>query len=539
MKKTNDIKNNKGITMVSLIITIAVLLIISSITVYTSLDRFEINNYNKMKNDIELLSDKVSNYYLKYNGLPVLRDSENNLIKYTYTTLEFDENVNDNENYYILDLGAMEGISLNYGKEGFENPNTSKDVYIINENSHRIYYVQGIELNDTIYYTNTINETAAVTDEIPPSKPEIKMIFGRQNNEGIYNTKVVLEFVPGRDNISGIEKTTYSLNNGEEIDITTLESNIFETMEDGSYEISLKSYDNSGNVSESVPISFNIEMPPSPAKGAFVYYDVAYTDKLYSTYNYTAENGWRIVDYTNNGDGTYSDVKIMSTGVIGQLSTTFRDTEIETLHSNEWVVTDEEKLEDFKRELGKDGYITNLLKKGYSSLETTAGLYYNFEILPFTSTSVTNKASFVSVTKNGITFDKTNTSETTAGELFDLYGDKATIRIITLPEVNKILERETLGVAANISESEDTTGMFRLDQLKNLNGMESYVYAKSSYYLATPGNSSVIYYIYLIKYNGEMYVNYTSNYGLRPLVCLNTDVKLLDENGDGIWEIKF
>ena len=115
------IKRENGITLASLIIAIAIMLIITSTTIYISFDRFEVNNLNKLSNDIELLEDKVSNYYLKYGVLPVLR-VDNNAIKYN-GTLNFVPNSGDNENYYIIDLGAMEGISLNYGKEGYEKTN--------------------------------------------------------------------------------------------------------------------------------------------------------------------------------------------------------------------------------------------------------------------------------------------------------------------------------------------------------------------------------------------------------------------------------
>ena len=49
-------KTNRGITLTTLIITIVVMIIIAGTTVYTSLDRFEINKLNKMYNDIKLLS---------------------------------------------------------------------------------------------------------------------------------------------------------------------------------------------------------------------------------------------------------------------------------------------------------------------------------------------------------------------------------------------------------------------------------------------------------------------------------------------------
>jgi len=86
--KKRKLKSNKGIAMVSLIITIVLMLIISSTTVYVSYERFEINKLKKMYNDMEILSDKVENYYLKYDGLPIVRDENNAPIEYTYTSLD-------------------------------------------------------------------------------------------------------------------------------------------------------------------------------------------------------------------------------------------------------------------------------------------------------------------------------------------------------------------------------------------------------------------------------------------------------------------
>ena len=252
------IKSNKGISLVSLVITIAVMIIIASITVTGSLRRAEINNLNKLKNDLELLGDKVSNYYLKYNTIPVLRnEGDNNIIKYTYTTLNFDKDARDNENYYIIDLEAMGGISLYYGELGFENPNTSDDVYIINEKSHQIYYVRGIELDGKYYHS--ILDDISLDDNIPPTKPEIRIISGEQNEQGVYTTEVSIEITPGKDNASGVERTTYAVNDEPEKLTSTLPNNTLTISDNGTYNIKARSYDMANNVSEQVEIDIEIE----------------------------------------------------------------------------------------------------------------------------------------------------------------------------------------------------------------------------------------------------------------------------------------
>ena len=269
MRVTKELKNNKGITLVSLIITIVVMVIISSVTLYTSMDRFEMNSLQKLYNDIELLSDKVSNYYLKYNGLPVLRNSKNEIIKYSIS-LEFENNKNDEGNYYILDLEAMNGLSLNYGEgvteilkisenmEVFEIPDDKfKDIFIINETTHQIYYVKGVESEGVMYHT-IFDKTSDIEDTIPPTKPEIKIVSGKLNNDKTqYVTEVQIEIVPGKDNWSGVDKTTYSYDfidndgNTEQIQNEKIIKNkIIKLENNGTYKFTVITLDIKGNESK-------------------------------------------------------------------------------------------------------------------------------------------------------------------------------------------------------------------------------------------------------------------------------------------------
>ena len=251
MKKTKEIKNNQnGITMVSLLIIVIIMGIIISITIATSLDRFELNKIQQMYNDIHLLSDKVSNYYLQYNGLPILRNEQGEAIEYMHTSLDFDKNSNDNATYYIIDLQAMQGIALNFGKEGYENPNTSDDVYIINEASHIIYYVKGIEIDGVIYHTTPNDNETNTLLSTTTSKPEIKLVEGEIRENGVYIADLKLEFIPGKDNTNGVDRTTYSINSGAEVDLTTLENNMYSITNGGNYQIKVRTYNEVGSYAE-------------------------------------------------------------------------------------------------------------------------------------------------------------------------------------------------------------------------------------------------------------------------------------------------
>lgn len=155
----NKIKQEKGVTLSILVITIIVLLILTSTLIYNAKGSIHIQNTTKLYNDLELLREKVSEYYNEYGEIPG---------KIEYTNIGNLSNVlsknNDIGKFYVIDLEAMKGISLNYGKDyeniknNPNNANSYTDIYIINENSHNIFYVNGVTItNDdtsTTYYTD-------------------------------------------------------------------------------------------------------------------------------------------------------------------------------------------------------------------------------------------------------------------------------------------------------------------------------------------------------------------------------------------------
>ena len=153
----NKLKNSKGVTLVTLIVTIIVLLIVSNVTIYSVKNNLGIEKLKNMQNDIENLSDKISAYYNQYGTLPII-DGEYTNTKEIENAGLINKNV-DKGNFYIIDLSALENLTLTYGKD-FKNikntsdKNTLKDIYIINETSHNIFYVKGIKSDGEMYYTN-------------------------------------------------------------------------------------------------------------------------------------------------------------------------------------------------------------------------------------------------------------------------------------------------------------------------------------------------------------------------------------------------
>ena len=156
------IKQEKGISMTSLVLTVIILLILTNTLIFNAQDSIYINRLSNLYNDIELLRAKVSEYYNEYGSIPAK-------IKYTNISSELSKVLSTQdkkEEFYVIDLEAMQGITLNYGKD-YENVktvtdqdkiNNYTDLYIINKNSHNIFFVNGITVKEKdgtrTYYTD-------------------------------------------------------------------------------------------------------------------------------------------------------------------------------------------------------------------------------------------------------------------------------------------------------------------------------------------------------------------------------------------------
>ena len=110
-KRENLFKKNEGITLIVLVITV-VLMIILTLTVTVNIAQLQdTKKKENLRSDLSALNEKVSQYYARENSLPVLN-------KFTNTSAipENIKNINDNENYYVIDLEELD-LSLNYGND--------------------------------------------------------------------------------------------------------------------------------------------------------------------------------------------------------------------------------------------------------------------------------------------------------------------------------------------------------------------------------------------------------------------------------------
>ena len=155
------LKQEKGVTLLTLAAVIIVMGIITTTLMYTIRDTNDTGKITNLYSDVKNLTDKVSNYYATYGKIPAIRKEAmiTEIKSAIESAPESPVGANDTGDYLLLDLHALENLTLNYGKE-FENvynANTIgsyRDFFVINENSHNIFYLKGIKVNNKYYYTN-------------------------------------------------------------------------------------------------------------------------------------------------------------------------------------------------------------------------------------------------------------------------------------------------------------------------------------------------------------------------------------------------
>lgn len=132
-------KNETGITLISLIVTVALLVLITSIITAGAYDSTQLQRFTKLNSDIKVLRDRIAVYYIQNDTLPV---DKKEYIKEELSEKIKDLSVNDGDKYYKIDLTKIDNITLNYDDE-----------YIINEESHEVYNLKGVTYKGIIYHT--------------------------------------------------------------------------------------------------------------------------------------------------------------------------------------------------------------------------------------------------------------------------------------------------------------------------------------------------------------------------------------------------
>ncbi len=217
-------KSRKGITLISMILTVIVLLIIIGAISYSSQSSFQMKKIESLYSDIDTLNDAISVYYVKNKALPVYYSNYTiNGSKDIYQEIKLSNYGNNNylnipkndyddlRSYYIIDITKLNNISLNnknnvpenidkgdfFSKSGDRDnlmEHIDKGIFIVNASTHIVYYTKGITIDENTYYTkeeayskiptfsktdktNIEDEILGLDEDVEIDKDKITIIF--------------------------------------------------------------------------------------------------------------------------------------------------------------------------------------------------------------------------------------------------------------------------------------------------------------------------------------------------------------------------
>ena len=146
-------KNQKGITLIILVITIIIMsILIFSIAVNIKPYKDQ-NTKTNFETDMQMLKEEINQYYAREKDIPIINKFTN------ITMLDGMRNINDNDEYYVIDIGQLD-VKLNYGADYYtinqkditEEITDLLDVYILNKQTHTIYYPKGVLYGENTHY---------------------------------------------------------------------------------------------------------------------------------------------------------------------------------------------------------------------------------------------------------------------------------------------------------------------------------------------------------------------------------------------------
>ena len=253
--------------------------------------------------------------------------------------------------------------------------------------------------------------------------------------------------------------------------------------------------------------------------GDYVEYDVSYTD-VYTDYNFTSKDGWRVLDPgVENEDGTFSGVKLISTGLPakGYYGTDIFEIETDGKTAGMWAGNEEQRQEYAdKFYMPENGNINS------ENMYGAAGLYYNFELIEFTSGTYGMYKEIRGKTDGEV-----------MGKDFILEEMAEGVHNLTLEELNKARGEEDKVNTDWVSQNDASKGLFYLSNLENYGYDESasgdYEMSHGDYFIASPypNNDNANFWLLTINRDGIFDVNFDDYYtAVRPVISLKSNIKI-------------
>lgn len=236
----------RGISLISLVIVIIVMVIIAGIIVVSGFSSIQTTKINTFALEILNIQDSVSDYYFRYEKYPLARDYTLNISNIESESLyQFDEEtiIDNVMSFKVVDLSLLGINDTEFGKD------EGNDVYVLSEKTGKVYYINGIEYDGTVYYTLTdelylvTNTNVTNNTQITSKNVKVYDVVFTPNTTNYTNEPIVVGIkIPKEATINSIVATGGKTVSDETIEGAYKFFTVNETSEDktGNYAIEVK-----------------------------------------------------------------------------------------------------------------------------------------------------------------------------------------------------------------------------------------------------------------------------------------------------------
>ena len=141
-------KMKRGVTVSTLSIAIAIMLILVSVSSVAGIRAIKTAAYEEFTSKMLRLLDDVNIYVKKNGNLPVKNEIVSRAGMNSTLVALLTNNGDANNTLYVIDLDKLTTESINMGEGTTEN----LDVFLVAENTLNVYYLKGFEYKGERYY---------------------------------------------------------------------------------------------------------------------------------------------------------------------------------------------------------------------------------------------------------------------------------------------------------------------------------------------------------------------------------------------------
>ncbi len=138
----------KGITLTIAVMAVTIMLILITSSTVIGGSAISAANFEKFNSMLTRTSDNINEYYIKNKSLPI----KDEIIDINSLGSEFVNAVaknNDLESTFkVVDMTKIEDPTVTEGNGTIE----SKDVFLVAEETHNIYYLKGFKYKGVVYF---------------------------------------------------------------------------------------------------------------------------------------------------------------------------------------------------------------------------------------------------------------------------------------------------------------------------------------------------------------------------------------------------